>query len=89
MKHFSLILIDYDTSAYQVYVDDYKLHSQSIFSCNLRIVVYDHFGLDQADVAKFVFGAGFRAWYVLQYIRGYKPFITSMECIIPINNLLF
>lgn len=83
-----IIAVD-DIFAYQVYVDDYKLHSHRVFSCKLRIIVYDHFGLDMADVEKFSFAAGFRAWYVLQHIRGYKPFLTSMECIIPINKQSF
>ncbi|WP_455593519.1 DUF3289 family protein [Bacteroides sp.] len=78
-----------DTSAYQIYVDNYTLHSKNTFSCQLRIVVYDHFGLDIRDVQKYGAIAGFRAWYVLQHIRGYKPFLTVMECIIPINNQSF
>lgn len=78
-----------DTSAYQIYVDDYKLYPDNIFSCKLRIVIYDHFGLDRADVEKYGFGAGFRAWYVLQHVRGYKPFLTSMECVVPVEKMSY
>lgn len=78
-----------DTSAYEVYVDDYKLTAPNTFSCNLRIIVYDNYGLDAEDVAKYGTIAGFRAWYVLQHVRGYKPFLTKMTCIIPIKNQTF
>lgn len=78
-----------DTSAYEVYVDDYKLTAPNTFSCNLRIIVYDNYGLDAADIAKYGTIAGFRAWYVLQHVRGYKPFLTKMTCIIPIKNQTF
>ncbi|KGN75126.1 hypothetical protein HQ40_07135 [Porphyromonas gulae] len=78
-----------DTSAYEVYVDDYKLTAPNTFSCNLRIIVYDNYGLDAADIAKYGTIAGFRAWYVLQHVRGYKPFLTKMTCIIPIKNETF
>lgn len=78
-----------DTSAYEVYVDDYKLTAPNTFSCNLRIIVYDNYGLDAADIVKYGTIAGFRAWYVLQHVRGYKPFLTKMTCIIPIRNKTF
>lgn len=78
-----------DTSAYEVYVDDYKLTAPNTFNCNLRIIVYDNYGLDAADIAKYGTIAGFRAWYVLQHVRGYKPFLTKMTCIIPIKNQTF
>lgn len=78
-----------DTPAYEVYVDDYKLTAPNTFNCNLRIIVYDNYGLDAADIAKYGTIAGFRAWYVLQHVRGYKPFLTKMTCIIPIKNQTF
>lgn len=78
-----------DTSAYEVYVDDYKLTAPDTFGCNLRIIVYDNYGLDAEDIAKYGTIAGFRAWYVLQHVRGYKPFLTKMTCIIPIKNETF
>ncbi|WP_373810664.1 DUF3289 family protein, partial [Porphyromonas macacae] len=78
-----------DTSAYEVYVDDYKLTAPNTFNCNLRVIVYDNYGLDAEDIAKYGTMAGFRAWYVLQHVRGYKPFLTKMTCIIPIRNKTF
>jgi len=79
-----------DTSAYQVYIDDFVLINDNTFNCKLRIEIYDHYGLDTADVEKiYGFGAGFRAWYVLQHVRGYKPFLTYLQCTIPIKNQSF
>lgn len=54
--------------------------------------LYDHFGLDQADVEKFGFEAGFRSWYVLQhyseYNYAYKPFLTMMEFDVTISGTI-
>ena len=49
------------------------------FKAKLSITVYDHFGLDRNDVVKFGLLAGFRAWYLLQQVRGYRPFVTKLE----------
>lgn len=78
-----------DTHSYKIYIEDYDLKSNNTFDAKLRIEIYDHFGLDFPDIEKFVLGAGFRAWYVLQHVRGYKPFITKMTCIHTITNQSF
>ena len=40
----------------------------------------DHFGLDSLDMEKFYsYGSGFRAWFVLQHLFGYKPFLTKIQ----------
>lgn len=31
---------------------------------------------------------GFCAWFILQYLRGYKPFVTVMEKDITLNNTI-
>ena len=45
--------------------------------------LYDHFGLDAADKAKFggypVVGDGFKAWYILQHYRNAKPLLIEIE----------
>lgn len=75
------------TMAFRIYVDNYKLNSVNTFSCRLRINVFDHYGLDWKDVQKFKNKhTGFSSWYILQHVRGYKPFLTCMEAIVPINN---
>ena len=56
----------------------------STYSGVLTFTLYDHFGLDQADVEKY--GGtlpGFRDWYILQHYKeyngAYKPFVTFMS----------
>ena len=75
------------------------------FWANIRIDIFDHFGLDKSDVEKFgslenvrdkaapwgeafsgisdgLFGQaadGFCSWFILQYMKGYKPFVTMMS----------
>lgn len=80
-----------DTSAYKIFLLDYELVSPNTFNCKLKVDIYDHFGLDKSDVSKkiFYYGAGFRAWYVLQHLKGYKPFIAKMSVIINLNNESF
>lgn len=76
--------------AYRVYVDDYELNSGDTFSCKLRIHIFDHYGLDWEDVRKVGnYHPGFKSWYILQHVRGYKPFLTCMEAIVPIENQKF
>ena len=77
-----------DTSAYEVFVEDYQLVAKDAFSCKLRIKIYDNYGLDKADVDKFNW-KGFRAWYVLQHVKGYRPFLTCMECVVEVKNHKF
>jgi hypothetical protein len=48
-----------------------------------QVTLWDHFGLDLPDMEK-VFnlipsvGETFLTWFILQHLRGYKPFITKM-----------
>ena len=81
-----MILAVDDTSAYKIYILDYELTSPNTFSCKLRIDVYDNFGLDEKDVRKFYALVGFRAWYVLQHYRGFRPFLTKMTTIIELKD---
>ena len=55
--------------------------------CNVHYTLYDHFGLDWADIRKHgddhiplpSTGNGFKAWYILQHYRSAKPFITKID----------
>lgn len=59
------------------------VQTENTYTCTLRYTLYDHFGLNEADIEKFGILAGFRAWYILQhyeeYNQAYKPFLTLME----------
>lgn len=44
-----------------------------------QVILWDHFGLDKPDLEKFYYyGNGFRAWFILQHLKGYKPFLTKI-----------
>ena len=76
-------------AAYIIYIDEYKLLSPNTYNAKLRIEIYDHYGLDKRDVEKFGYVAGFRSWYILQHVRGYKPFLTKMVHILDIKEETF
>lgn len=68
-----------DTWSYEVLVTKKKEVDDKI-NITYKIKLFDHFGLDKPDVQKiYKYGAGFRAWFVLQHARNYKPFITEVE----------
>lgn len=68
-----------DTWAYEVSITEYEVSGNS-YSGKYKIILYDHFGLDQPDVEKkYSWLAGFRSWYILQHRRNFKPFITKVE----------
>jgi hypothetical protein len=79
-----------DTTAFRVEIQSYSLNSNQKYSAKLFAAIYDHFGLDKPDIPKFpVFEFdGFRAWFILQHLRGYKPFITVMENEFDISDTL-
>jgi hypothetical protein len=72
-----------DTCGYKVMLTEYESTGETTYKGKLKITIYDHFGLDKKDIElpdkPAGMGAGFRAWFILQHIRGYKPFITRME----------
>ena len=79
-----------DTSAYLVYVESYELISTNTYNAVLRIEIYDNFGLNSADIqCGFGLLAGFRAWFILQHVRGYRPFLTKMTYKLYLNNRRF
>ncbi|GAA3767784.1 DUF3289 family protein [Flavobacterium ginsengiterrae] len=47
-----------------------------------EVTLWDHFGLDKPDLEKFYYNInGFRAWFLLQHLQGYKPFLSKMTFI--------
>lgn len=73
-----------DTWAYDIDLVDYHLLDAKRFKGRIKIKVYDHFGLDEPDLdiawtKPYGELAGFRAWFMLQHLRGYLPFWTVVE----------
>jgi len=84
-----------DTWAYDVYVTEYKLEEDRTYKGKIKIVIYDHFGLDENDVQKGKWAHRFECfyhWFVLQHWNGfdckYKPFLNVIEKILPFKGKL-
>ncbi|WBX77464.1 DUF3289 family protein [Tenacibaculum ovolyticum] len=53
------------------------------YTCKYQITLWDHFGLDLPDMKRkfntyFSVKEAFICWFVLQHLRGYKPFVTKI-----------
>jgi len=69
-----------DIWATEIVITEYELNENN-YTGKYQVTLYDHFGLDDDDIkaGKFAgWGAGFRAWFILQHFRGYKPFVTKI-----------
>lgn len=53
------------------------------YKAKYQVTLWDHFGLDLPDMEKIFniipsVGETFLTWFILQHLRGYKPFITKI-----------
>ncbi len=75
----------------QIEVKSYS-KTGNTYSGVLSFTLYDHFGLDAADVEKYGYLVGFRAWYILQhnkeYNGAYKPFVTTIYFEVPFSGTI-
>lgn len=68
-----------DIWAYEVTLVKYEEHNKK-FNATYKVKLYDNFGLDEPDLEKkYYYLLGFRAWFLLQHLYNYKPFITVIE----------
>lgn len=68
-----------DVWCYKVTLTAFKITGNN-YKAKYEVLLWDHFGLDLPDMQKFyAYGAGFRAWFLLQHVRGYKPFLTRVR----------
>ncbi len=67
------------TQAYNIELTDFKLINNQ-YEGEFLLEIFDHFGLDSSDILKdekyIRHQEEFICWYMLQHLRGYKPFIT-------------
>lgn len=76
-----------DIWASEVSITNATLIDENYCEIDYSVILWDHFGLDLPDMEK-VFniipsvGECFVCWFILQHLRGYRPFITK----IPINR---
>ncbi|NHN28153.1 DUF3289 family protein [Flavobacterium jejuense] len=72
-----------DIWATQVLIKELK-NTGNNYTCKYEVILWDHFGLDLPDMEK-VFniipsvGETFVTWFILQHLRGYKPFVTKIK----------
>ncbi len=75
----------------KIEVISYSINDNS-YSYTLRYTLYDHFGLDQADVEEYGYLDGFRSWYILQHYSGYnsayRPFLTMIEFDVTVTGFI-
>lgn len=74
-----------DIWATEVILKEVKFNGDD-YTAKYEVTLWDHFGLDIPDVdvvlsqgKVYAFLAGFRAWFVLQHLWGYKPLLTKMN----------
>lgn len=69
-----------DTWAYEIKLIKFNKFDNGNYEATYKIALYDHFGLDMPDIEKkYYYLMGFRYWFILQHIRGFKPFVTKVE----------
>jgi len=72
-----------DIWATQIVIKELK-NTNTTYKCKYEVILWDHFGLDLPDMEK-VFniipsvGETFVTWFILQHLRGYKPFVTKIK----------
>jgi hypothetical protein len=67
----------------EVAVTSYKLEGKD-YKVEYTVTLWDHFGLDKPDMEKIhnlvpIANETFICWFILQHLRGYKPFITRIQ----------
>lgn len=73
-----------DIWATEVILTDYELNADNkTYNGKYTVTLWDHFGLDLPDMEKLPniipsVGEAFVCWFILQHLRGYKPFITKI-----------
>ncbi|GAF05999.1 hypothetical protein JCM21142_134766 [Saccharicrinis fermentans DSM 9555 = JCM 21142] len=71
-----------DIWATEVYVSEVQFDNDN-YKINYEVTLWDHFGLDITDIEDIpntipVAKEAFAAWFALQHLRGYKPFVTKI-----------
>ena len=71
-----------DIWATEVYLSHLETDGDN-YTAKYKVTLWDHFGLDKPDMEKIFniipsVGEAFVCWFILQHLRGYKPFITKI-----------
>lgn len=79
-EYFSGLGITVDsTQAWNIYLNEFVIEENS-YRGKLQLEILDHYGLDSPDILKKYIRKNEEiiTWYILQHLRGYKPFITKI-----------
>ncbi|MEN7551317.1 DUF3289 family protein [Rapidithrix thailandica] len=68
------------TQAFNIYLNEFDLDGDA-YQGKIQLEILDHYGLDSPDILKKFIRKHeeFTAWYILQHLRDYKPFITKIR----------
>jgi hypothetical protein len=73
------ILIN-DTEYTEIQLDNFTIDITGNWQAEVTVTIHDHFGLDKHDALEYqAFHTGFPSWWILQHIRNYKPFDTTVK----------
>lgn len=70
-----------DVWTYEVKVVDY-IEINGFWSAKIELTLYDHFGLNKEDITDHIYADiyhEFYSWFILQWQRGFQPFVTVMK----------
>ena len=80
-----------DTWSFEVRVEQFDSINGHDYLLKYRISFFDHYGLNIEDLSEhpLVYGLpGFRAWFALQHIHNFQPFIATAEVVKSITGRL-
>jgi hypothetical protein len=83
-----------DTEQLQVFrLNDFYYNTENNeWSGSFYFLTHDNFGLDDDDLREWqvgYFGEGFASWWILQHVRGFKPFRTEIRHIVKLRGKIF
>lgn len=73
-----LVLAIHDVWAYKILLKQYTRTGDD-YKATYEVTLWDHFGFDLSDIKKFNSLPGIEEFFVLQHLRGYKPFLTKVQ----------
>lgn len=68
----------------EITLKELKSSNDNTYIGKYEVILWDHFGLDKPDMEKIFniipsVGETFVTWFILQHLRGYKPFLTKIK----------
>lgn len=72
-----------DIWASEIILRELSFTNNENYTAKYEVTLWDHFGLNLTDMEKIFniipsIGETFVCWFILQHLKGYKPFITKI-----------